>query len=229
MFRRRLRKKYGRKKPVRTTRKRVYKRRSAIPRSIGPPKQMFAKLRWTYPYAVNIAASSYANREFRLNSLHDPDLTGTGDQPYYYDQYMAMFSRYRVYGVKMNVLIGCTMSASNVFYPLLNINSFADQTPAWNTNGQFSAKRSIRRFLVPGQAPVKLSAYYDLRSIAGVSKTEYNSAEVFQALLGANPSRPITLAINLANQDGSATIAYAFNLQLTFYCKFFDNYEPTGS
>lgn len=225
---------------VRRPRKRVYRsvkrvskrypKRSFVPRAIGLPKQMFAKLRWTTNYSANVAASSSANRDFRLNSLYDPDYTSTGEQPYYFDQYSAMFARYRVYGVKVNILSSCSANTTDLFHPTLILTSYCDVAPSWSTAlDAESAKRSVRKILIPGQTSASISRYYDLRSIAGVSKLEYNSVEVFQALTTTNPSRPIFLSVTLANQSGTVSITWAFNLQLTFYCKFFDNVEPPGS
>jgi hypothetical protein len=36
---------------------------------------------------------------FRVNGLYDPDQTGTGAQPVYFDQWMALYNRYRVLGM----------------------------------------------------------------------------------------------------------------------------------
>lgn len=40
---------------------------------------------------------------YRLNSVYDPDFTGIGGQPYWYDQLTAVYSRYIVVGAKMSV------------------------------------------------------------------------------------------------------------------------------
>jgi hypothetical protein len=51
----------------------------------------------TYSTERTIAASSFeVGWDFRLNSLFDPDLTYTGSQPTYFDQWAALYGRYRV-------------------------------------------------------------------------------------------------------------------------------------
>jgi len=53
-------------------------------------------------YGVNVtlttagSSSAGVTNVFRLNSLYDPDLTGTGHQPYQYDQMTAIYSKYLV-------------------------------------------------------------------------------------------------------------------------------------
>ena len=36
-----------------------------------------------------------------MNSLFDPDFTGTGHQPYYFDQFATIYQRYTVIGSKL--------------------------------------------------------------------------------------------------------------------------------
>jgi len=56
----------------------------------------------TLSYGVDVtlttagSSSAGVTYVFRLNSLYDPDLTGTGHQPYQYDQLTAIYSRYLV-------------------------------------------------------------------------------------------------------------------------------------
>lgn len=63
-----------------------------------------------YSDAFNLASdatlTSYTGSQyvFRLNSLYDPDLTGTGHQPYGFDQYAALFNRYKVDKVTVDVI-----------------------------------------------------------------------------------------------------------------------------
>ncbi len=56
--------------------------------------------------AAHASLTSYTGSEyvFRLNSLYDPDLTGTGHQPYGFDQFAALYSRYKVDRVHIDVL-----------------------------------------------------------------------------------------------------------------------------
>jgi hypothetical protein len=50
-----------------------------------------------YSTERTIPASTYeVGWDFRLNSLNDPDLTYTGSQPTYFDQWSALYGRYRV-------------------------------------------------------------------------------------------------------------------------------------
>lgn len=76
--------------------------------NIGPSNYGFPdrlKTRLQYCDVVQLAASAGSPGiwQFRLTSLWDPDLTGTGHQPQWYDQLVAVYQRYRVLGAKITV------------------------------------------------------------------------------------------------------------------------------
>jgi len=51
---------------------------------------------------------------YRLNSLYDPDETGTGSQPYGFDELMAFFNRYRVEMVDVEIEVSNTGTDSAI-------------------------------------------------------------------------------------------------------------------
>jgi len=73
--------------------------------SAGVPPFTYATL--VYPIAFT-SSSTTGNEwywQFRLNSLYDPDFTGTGSQPTTFDQWMALYDRYRVLGVDVDLTV----------------------------------------------------------------------------------------------------------------------------
>ena len=64
------------------------------------PQQLFAKHIYSDSVllALNVGGSCSGPHVFRLNSLFDPDFTGTGHQPQGYDNMALQYNRYIVYG-----------------------------------------------------------------------------------------------------------------------------------
>lgn len=100
---------YGARRPARRAYKarprRLSNRSTALtipraPSSGGFPPTMTTNMR----YCDNILLTSYtgsvAGNIFRINSLFDPDYTGVGHQPLYFDQFAASYGRYVVLGCK---------------------------------------------------------------------------------------------------------------------------------
>lgn len=81
------------------------KRRMQLARmNVGPPQSIIRKLRYQYNGTLTPAAAGAADVQvFRLNSLYDPDFTGAGNQPRYFDQYMALYDKYLVLGARIKV------------------------------------------------------------------------------------------------------------------------------
>lgn len=211
-----------------TMRKRTYKPR--INRSIGLPKSVFLKMRYATMNEVNIAPAATSSVYFRLNSIYDPEEIVGGGQPYYYDQYAPMYNRYRVYGCKVEATFSCSSASSNLFHPMAMVSAFADSLPSWSTLITAScAKNTTLRRIIPGQQIVRISKYYNLPALAGVSKSEYNTSQVYQAEMTADPVRRLTTVLQCENNDGSATVTLTQYVRLTYYVKLFDLKEPAPS
>lgn len=70
---------------------------------IGFPDRLRCHLKYCQIITMTVAASMY--QVFNANSLFDPDNTGTGHQPTYFDQLSAVYKKYLVVGVQMTVEI----------------------------------------------------------------------------------------------------------------------------
>ncbi len=67
------------------------------------PMRLKAKLKYAGICTFNAAAGAVASYSFAANGMYDPDITGTGHQPMYYDQLMAVYARASVTGATIKV------------------------------------------------------------------------------------------------------------------------------
>jgi len=81
---------------------------------VGFPDQLRCTLRYSDAGSQFTAAVTPAAQVFRANSLFDPDLTGVGSQPEYFDQLSAVYSQYCVQGCHIKCEIFNTGTTSNV-------------------------------------------------------------------------------------------------------------------
>lgn len=90
-------------------RKFVRRRRAPIARTLGGTVGLFGSptVRRTLKYVENITLSSTAGaivtQIFTANGLYDPNITGGGHQPIWFDQIMPYFNHYCVTGSKINI------------------------------------------------------------------------------------------------------------------------------
>lgn len=86
-----------------------YRRRTAIrpyiprPLSYGCPPTQMIRLKFGITVDINPATASSSWQTFRANSCYDPDLSGAGHQPRYFDQWMSMYTYAYCLGSKLTV------------------------------------------------------------------------------------------------------------------------------
>lgn len=97
---------YNQKGPKRASKKaytkkdamKVFKR---IP--YGMPPTNMIKLKFATSVNLNPAAGIMTSHYFSANGMQDPDISGFGHQPLFFDQYMASYDQYRVVGSSIKV------------------------------------------------------------------------------------------------------------------------------
>lgn len=111
-------------KSMRSRRKRRTKRR--IPRALlgGIPQSKTVKLRYTHMLSLNSGTGTEARQVYRANSVYDPDSTGIGSQPNYFDVWAGLYNHYVVKGSKINVRVCGTSSTAGgrASYAAINLN-----------------------------------------------------------------------------------------------------------
>jgi len=95
---------------------------------VGFPDQLRCTLRYSDAGSQFTAAVTPAAQVFRANSLFDPDLTGAGSQPEYFDQLSAVYLQYCVQGVRFKCEIFNTGTTSNVCVLLYSDVNIATQS-----------------------------------------------------------------------------------------------------
>lgn len=66
------------------------------------PERIFCKLPYADSFTLDGQSAGAGTYQFRLGSVFDPNLTGTGHQPRGFDQYAALYSVYRVWAVSFH-------------------------------------------------------------------------------------------------------------------------------
>lgn len=88
-----------------------------VPVRNGFPNQYYRRLKYVDEIGLVSNTGAVVGNTFRMNSLFDPDLTGTGHQPMYFDQLAAVYDRYFVYASTIKVtytIEGPTSTTANL-------------------------------------------------------------------------------------------------------------------
>lgn len=190
-----------------------------LTQNVGPFGTRWAgRLKYVDRFNMSNALGIYSEILFNLNSLFDPDRTGTGHQPLGFDNLATIFSRYRV--LKTSYRITGTNTEQN---QNLSVIVYAD-------NGVASAG-SCANALEHGWSQVKMRNGFSpasifkgtvvLNKLTGNSLEAYRSDDAYTALVSGSPSELLLLHVGI---EGSAAVASSFNyfLELEFDCEFWD-------
>lgn len=77
----------------------------------GFPRRLLMTHRYVDNITLTSTAAALATHQFSVNSMFDPNTTGVGHQPLYYDQLTPLYNHYTVIGSKITVQI--TPKATN--------------------------------------------------------------------------------------------------------------------
>lgn len=111
--------KYAKRKPKYGRRSRRTNRNYRAMRSVsyvpsGLPKQRITKLRYCESIQRTTTSGVLDRYVYRANGAYDPNQSGTGHQPFGFDQWASLFNHYTVLGAKITVRTVAITNASAV-------------------------------------------------------------------------------------------------------------------
>ncbi len=185
---------------------------------------MYVTLRYTETVQFSNLTTVGSQNIFNLNSCFDPNRTGTGHQPYGFDQLAALYNRYRVLKVKWTIVFGPTSNLP-VYCVVVPVNGLL----ATNITGVSSFESACEvpfawSNVVPNAGTASHLTHrggISLNRLNGVTKTEYLADDRFEAQVTATPIEVLTLYIGIYNANGS-TVANGVLVTIDYEADFHD-------
>jgi hypothetical protein len=193
---------------------------------LGLPERLRIPLKYSTTFVVD--ADVDTDNVFALNGLYDPDVTQTGHQPYLFDQFMAMYERYRVLrtAVKLSYAPVSSTNSGAVFLSIwrslsgsniegTGINAMSDRTGVVSriTNG------------IGSEVAPSVTSEDDIHMITDTDKY----APGLYGSSGANPSTVAYAHCFLATLDGSTSLAGRAFVEMVFDVEFSRRAVPSSS
>ncbi len=169
----------------------------------------------------SLATVTATNQIFNMNSIFDPDRTGTGHQPYGHDTLAEVYNRYRVWAFSWKI----TFHAESQGFDIVTIPTNGNLASAISNQASFSAACEVPRSRVYSQGTganaVVASGFIKLNDLNGTSPQEYRADDRFQALFSASPGELLLLNVGTYNPSGT-TVAVDFIVELEYYTEIYD-------
>jgi hypothetical protein len=195
------------------------------------PDRMRAVLTYSQQYTLMLSNSaSVARQQFSMNSLFDPDFTGTGAQPEFFDQLSALYNRYRCYGSAIKVTLIPFNAGSQINVPVAVVLVPTALSLASSSYEDAAGLPRAQNRISTGNMDYKnqtLVASHSISEILGVKDVE--GADRLQALITASPAEQALWAIVARTVDGVTATSLAVSVRITYDVEFFDRQIATQS
>jgi len=182
-------------------------------------------------YVDNLIVSPgavYSSYVFRGNSCFDPDYTGTGHQPMYFDQYSEIYNKYRVLGCAIRVDLNNASTASALYFICFPSTDIATLTSVSQALEQGRAKSPKIVPLGQTMSSARIKEYCSTRKALGQTKVQVMD-EDNAANIGATPNQVWYWNLFWESTDQNANVISHAIIKLTYYVQFFDKKVGTQS
>lgn len=206
---------------------RRYKKRSFYPlsRSLGSGMPDSIAMKMKYSTILTPTTTTTAQTHFySLNNLFDPDVTGVGHQPYYFDEVSAIYARYYVMGCSVKVTANVTTGAAQLLFKAqrdvtgLSATSIGVERPG------------MRSVIVNAGGPSKATkTYYSIPNLFGLSKDAYKGENAYHGTFDTNPTLQYYLQLAWQHPDQVSTASGTLSIELEYYCKWYDRKRVSQS
>lgn len=180
-------------------------------------------LRYTHELTLTSTSGAYTSNVFRGNGPFDPDQTGTGAQPVWYDDYSAMYNRYRCVGSRITVTF-CHYTNSNVAL-------VAGVTPQHQTTSMASLVFAMAQPYTtvtcntPHNVGRTVSQALTTAKYLGYSQTGFMGSDAVQCLYSTVPSHQWYWHVFARSVDSSTTLSMAALVYLDYDIIWFDKVD----
>lgn len=182
------------------------------------PTRMVAKLRYCETISMLSSLTPLTNINIACNSIYDPNLTGTGHQPYGHDTYATIYNQYTVLKSKITFRVGSYSSNPYITWGG-GIEDTVGTTATVDTWGERPTYKKRIMTQMGSTAAQPLTLYWD-RNQRFPGKDVYRE---LSAPFGANPSEIEIFNIVAQTNSAGGTLGqvYCF-VDVEYTCEFYE-------
>lgn len=206
--------------------------RTTIARNPGPlgvADQTLVPLKYSQQIAITSTAGALATHIFSGNSCFDPDVSGTGHQPYFFDQWAQFYADYTTLGSRIKIspvdaaptpvgkVITIVPSDGKVAFVTGDQDRIVEQPYAKTKLYQASSNM------------VTMTSYMSTGKIYGLRKDRVNTDSIFIASTGASPTGEWYWHIGMSPCQTADSCSVQMLVEITYYVKFSSRNRPNSS
>lgn len=164
--------------------------------------------------------SSHYTHTFRGNSAYDPDYTGTGHQPRYFDTFSVIYTKYRVLGTRIDVsytnYAGLT-TAELIIAPNTEVLTLTDA----NVIKELPRARTHGVMPIVAGVPMTLTHSISTSKVLGLTRNAVKDDD-YAALCTSNPVSIWYWIVYVHSLPSSENVVLEATVKMSFDVEFFD-------
>lgn len=184
-------------------------------RGSGLPDRLVTKLRYDNVGLLTSTTGTVGKQVWRMNSIFDPDLTGGGHQPHYYDQFAVLYDHYTV--IKSKIIHVMTPKENNTISMVVGTLDDDDGTTEATFATLMESPHARSRVLglpAGGTDIITMKSKFDCKKDLGIDP--WSGTDGVRTPVGSNPTEVWTnVAWNLSS-DGATTGSVYLKSEIIF-------------
>ncbi len=191
----------------------------------GFPPTLQTRLRYCDTVPITCTSGALGKYVFQVNSLFDPDFTGTGHQPLYRDTFSAIYDSYAVVSARVRARM---VNTANI--PAHCGVVFEDDTTASTSYNVLMEQNTGQHWLLPSQSGSlsshSFSINWSCEKMLGIDPYHDQS---YKSAFGSNPTVLGALCCWIQPVDLATTATYYLNIEIDQLVYLSDLATPTVS
>lgn len=193
------------------------------------PPRLFTALTYSQKFTLGQLIGGVPQvQTFRANSLFDPDQSGVGHQPRYFDSLCgpdgstAPYHNYRVHACKVKLTIWQLVESSNAAAGLIAIIPRQDTASTVDSFDEMSERAYSKTKAVGtymAKAVYNMKHYIKNKVLLG--HRDLQDVDECAGTYAASPSEQVLVDIVICAADNATTLGAYFTIQLTYFTEFY--------
>ncbi len=188
------------------------------------PDRMTVKMKYVETIDLNTTATGIASNLFRLNSIYDPNYTGSGHQPTGHDQWAYFYQYYRVLRCRVRALAEATTQPHSL--AMGPTTSSATSTYIQDRAEDPRAKVDV---VSPNGPKAEMVSDFDMKALFGVPASVYGTQDVYSAVFATNPGAVMFLEVAAYNNAGATTGHVYLTMELEYIVEMYNRVDLAPS
>lgn len=196
----------------------------------GFPTKIITILRYVNTHIMTSTSGGIATLVYRMNGPFDPDATGVGHQPMYWDRYAAIYQSYRVLGSRLTAIMSpqTTVYSASASQPVIHfgINGSTSST-SLGTSGRNRMEQNDAISTMTNQqsTPIKLSFAYSPEIKLGRPAGD----DTVGAFVSTNPVTQYYAHVWANDESGAAATNMVLKVEVEYTIEFHGLVQETES